>query len=187
MPAPSAPVCAILLHPPTSPMPTSPPTTHSSLATLAKVRGVQCSEALLNSGALAPAFPELTIPADKYLLPPGVILIRRPRRNAKKTIPPPTRGRRLPEPWKAIDAPVPGQQLIVPVHHPDDGPIVAREVALAPFAALAVINPPRGERIAIGTLVFYYNHARWIPYYETVAWIALAYVYLSCTVIPLFF
>ncbi|KAH9902585.1 hypothetical protein C8Q73DRAFT_785249 [Cubamyces lactineus] len=182
----SAPVCAIVVHTPTSPKPTTPPTTHSSLAHLAKVRGVRCSEALLNSGTLVPAFPQPTIPADKYLLPPGVILIRRSKL-AKMVNPAPTRDRRMPDPWKLIDSPVPGQQILVPVHHPDDGPIAARQVALAPFAALAQINPPRGERYVIGTMVFYYNHARWIPYYETAFWIALAYVYLSCTVIPLLF
>ncbi|KAI0329291.1 hypothetical protein GY45DRAFT_1371712 [Cubamyces sp. BRFM 1775] len=186
MSAPATQACAIVIHPPTFPMPTSPPTIHSSLATIAKIWGVRCSEAQLNSGTLVPAFPPLAIPADKYLLPPGASLTRR-RRKAKKGITTSSRGRRLPDPWKLIDGPAPGQQLLVPVHHPDDGPIVARQVALAPFAALAQINPPRGERYVIGTLVFYYNHARWIPFYETAFWIALAYVYLSCTVIPLLF
>ncbi|KAL7279354.1 hypothetical protein ACG7TL_007195 [Trametes sanguinea] len=171
------PTCSIFVHPPTSPTIDSPRTVHyESFALLAEACGTRSpSLSCTEPGSPVPvqgAFRPLAIPSDRYLLPPNWRLRKQARqyKAAKKASRlRATRGRSLPDPWKLIYDPVTEQLMLVAVQAPG---------SLLPSTA----EPPSGPADKN-----FIDHARLVPIYETAIYVAMVYIYMRYTILPLFF
>ncbi|KAI9066072.1 hypothetical protein FKP32DRAFT_1674166 [Trametes sanguinea] len=172
------PTCSIFVHPPTSPtIEDSPRAPHyDTFASLAEACGTRSpSLSAPEPGSPVPvqgAFRPLTIPFDRYLLPPNWRLRKQAKQykaEKKASRLRATRGRSLPDPWKLIYDPATEQLMLVAVQAPG---------SLLPSTA----QPPSGPADKS-----FLDRARLVPIYETAIYVAFLYVHLRYILLPLFF
>ncbi|KAI0350015.1 hypothetical protein OH77DRAFT_1525164 [Trametes cingulata] len=186
----SAPTCTIVIHPP-APTPASPVIITTTLGALCEsIEDTRPAPFLnLKPGSLLSALQaKVTIPAEQFLRPPEMMLpTRRRKMQAVKPRVNPTRGRRLPDPWKVVSDST-GRLVLVPIQLPPEVPTAsdATATAQAPAEPSTSPTPDRGLW-AKGRPFTGIDDPRLVPWIESAYYLGMLWVSLQCTLIPLLF